>query len=470
MTRSDSRRDFLRTAAALATLPLLPACATEPGSETATSKAPLAVTFDAQAIAQDDQAFPLGIQAGSMHADRGIFWSHVQGSATATLRVWQPAAQAGQVLIAHESVVTAVDGYLKVQVTDLQPGVLYRYAFFLGSAGSFTARSAIGQVRSAFAAEVVAPLTIGMTSCTRGNFAPFHALALTATQGIDVFCHLGDMIYGDSAQTRDEYRGKWKGSLTDPGYRALLPTVGTLQCWDDHEIANDDKRYTLPAAQHAAAVEAFFESTPVPRLGGDRFWDRYRWGKSVEFFVLDCRSERLPDTRLTEHPIYMSPEQLAWLEQGLLDSPCHFKVVLNSVPITKFPNLWLGVPDRWEGYPGPREHLLEHITGHDIRNVWWLSGDFHVGLVTRVEPTGPRSRMIEVLGGPGGNENVVAKGLLLDADLRAEQAPPEQFLYAGTEVSATTLQFDPAADTVRVRFLHGETGQVLYDQVLKQDA
>jgi phosphodiesterase/alkaline phosphatase D-like protein len=469
MTRSDSRRDFLRTAAALATLPLLPACATEPGT-TATAKAPLAVTFDALAVVQDDKGFPLAVQAGSMHADRGIFWSFVQGAPAATLRVWQAAKTPGQVLIAHESVVQAVDGYLKTPVLDLEPGTLYHYAFFLGSAGAFTARSALGQVRSAFAPDVVAPLTIGMTSCTRGNFAPFQALAITAGQGIDVFCHLGDMIYGDSAHTREDYRGKWREVLTDPGYRALLPTVATLQCWDDHEITNDDQRYQVPPERRTAAVESFFEATPVPRLGGDRFWDRYRWGKSVEFFVLDCRGERVPESRLTDDPIYMSPEQFDWLQKGLQDSPCHFKVVLNSVPITLFPNLWVGVPDRWQGFTKRRDQLLDHITSHAIRNVWWLSGDFHVGVVSRLETSGPRSRMFEILGGPGGNENPVAKGLLLDPDLKAEQAPPEQFLYTGTEVSATTLVFDPVADTVRVRFLHGTTGAVLYDQVLHQDA
>ena len=142
------------------------------------------------------------------------------------------------------------------------------------------------------------------------------------------------------------------------------------------------------------------------RLRRDDFLVHLSLGDSVEFFVLDCRSERQEETREGAEAIYISRAQMDWLKSALADSPCHFKAILTSVPITAWPELLsVVIDDRWEGYRSQREELLDWIVEEDVSNVFFISGDFHCGAVTRVEPSGPRSGLYEVLVGPGGNAN-----------------------------------------------------------------
>ena len=157
---------------------------------------------------------------------------------------------------------------------------------------------------------------------------------------------------------------------------------------------------------------------------------------------------------------------MAWLKKGLAESPCHFKVILNSVPIIAFPELWSSLaPDRWEGYGKQRDELLDHIIDSDIRNVWFLSGDLHCGVVGRVERTGPRRRIWEILMGPGAPKvgNPLPKLHELVPDQLDASFPPDQFVFGDSVEAATVLTFDPIKDAVHVVFVRASDQAVIYD-------
>jgi alkaline phosphatase D len=147
------------------------------------------------------------------------------------------------------------------------------------------------------------------------------------------------------------------------------------------------------------------------------------------------------------------------LEIGLHTSPCHFKVVLNSVPVSQLnTSIFKSPDDRWQGWPAQREKLMASLADPTLRNVWWLTGDLHVGLVMKVEPTGIHSRMWEIAMGPAGNM----------CDWRSyRQVPADQFLFKRNDFSATTMRFDPAADSVQVKFFNPKTNQVLFNQAVR---
>jgi alkaline phosphatase D len=119
--------------------------------------------------------------------------------------------------------------------------------------------------------------------------------------------------------------------------------------------------------------------------------------------VLDCRGERRPSTRAGANAQFISPEQLAWLQDGLLASTAIFKFVVTSKPITGRVAMDLARDDFWEGFPAQREKLLKFITDNDIKGLWFLSGDVHYGCICRVERAGPYSRLREVYMGPSGS-------------------------------------------------------------------
>ncbi|MBX5482132.1 MAG: alkaline phosphatase D family protein [Myxococcaceae bacterium] len=428
----------------------------------------------------DEAAFPLGLQAGAMRKDSALLWTRfvadaVPPGAVAKLWVWRDGRNAGEVILVHElPVEPAARGYAHVPVSGLAPATWYRYAFFVEADGAFIGRTVVGRFRTAFPDDWDWPLTVAATTCTNFKFAPYVALQAMAEEPADLFLHLGDMSYNDGAFYLSEYEERWQRTLRDPGYRALLPRMGLYATWDDHEISNNFDPEAMQAtapSQLADAKQAFFETLAVERGPNDRLWRSYRWGRTAEFFVLDSRTERRPSTRESDEPIYLSPEQLAWLKQALEESPAHFKVLLNSVPMTNFPPpLWGLQGDRWQGYQAQRRALLDFIAARHIENVWFLSGDFHLGFVTRLDREGPDRDLWEIAVGPGGNgNNPLALVLEGDDPQNRELAfPSAQFAYASGDIAGTFLTFDPKQNAVRVRFVDPVTRADRYDAWLHQ--
>ena len=427
------------------------------------------VNFAVEAIPEQASRYPLGLQSGGMRGDRALFWTHMDRDVPQTLKVWRESPTPGQVVMVYDAEATSIgDNYFKQEVTGLAPATWYSYAFF---APDLTSRSPVGRVRTAFEPGRLEVITLAATSCTNSFYAPFESLTLMAEADIDLFTQLGDMSYNDDAETLDEYRAVWAETLRDDGYQALLGRAGAYFTWDDHEVTNNWDPETINAGRLNAAKRAYFETLAVDQGPDDRVWASYLWGDTAEFIVLDARGERRPSTRSSDDPIYLGEEQMAWLKERLSTSPAHFKIVLNSVPITNMPILWISEGDRWEGYRQQRQELLDHITLGDIRNVWFLAGDFHTGFISHVEPGGPARRIREIAVGPGGNgPNPLAVGADIGIPSREDVFPANQFVYgaSNTEV-ATTLTFDPFTNTVHARFVDAINGDVLFDGTLSED-
>ncbi len=415
-----------------------------------------AVAFDLSKYAEDRKLFSLGVQAGAMRPDSVMLWTFLDKPTTATVKVWEdsPSPQPGTVLMVHDRTVSSNnDGYLKVQLGSLQPATWYKYIFVQGQK-----RSVVGRFRTAFGANSLLPLTIGATTCTYNRFAPFESLKMLAQESIDMIVHLGDMSYNDDAKTLSAYRKLWRGQLVAGGYKELLPRAGMYITWDDHEIDNNWDPETFDAKRLQAAKQAFFETLPVERGPNDRLWRSYTWGETAEIFILDSRGERKPSTRRGKNAVYLSKAQMDWLKNGLKNSKAVFKIVMNSVPMTNMPLVWLSQGDRWEGYEAQRKELLDHLVNNKIQDVWFLSGDFHVGFVSKLENKGAWSQYREVAVGPGDSfPNPLGATL-----------PNGQFPYHSSSTRVmTTLAFEPRSKEVRIRFVNAANKQILFDKILK---
>lgn len=421
------------------------------------------IAFDPEAIPLDDETFPLAVMAGEMKPTSIMVTVFIADGAPKTLRIWRKSQEDGFVELIHEApMIPTPEGYAKLAVEGLCPGTWYYYGFFAGDPDAFTGRSIIGEVRTAIADDALETLTIAMTACN-GSSLDWPALEVTADEYYDVFIHLGDMAYNDGAETLEEYRASWKKYLSVAGFKLAYARAGLYATWDDHEIddnSNFDRETMDPQElqRRQNAMDAYFELVPIDAEGPSyRLWRSFRWGMTAEIIVLDCRYERRPSQKL-----YISALQMMFLKDRLLNSPCHFKIVMNSVPITNMPLPWdIAANDRWEGYPGQRKEVMDFITQNDITNVWFLSGDFHVCFVSRLEPSGSalanRTREIAVT---GGNENPIPEILT--------QLNQPQFDYGTHKARGCVLTFDPMADAVNVRFIDPQSGVDLYNKSLTQ--
>lgn len=433
------------------------------------------VVWTPEGVAEDGAAFPIGVQAGVMADDRVLFWTRTGPDAAVALRVFRESEVAGEVVLVKDETHPADHhGFVHAMVSGLAPGTWYRYVFLVpgAAAGEFEGRSAVGRVRTAFAPGTLERLTISATHGTHWRERPYETLIRASERNPDFFLHLGDIGYYDQRYDGEPdiagtYRALWAENLSDPGFRAILSRTGFLPVWDDHEVWNNYDPETIDPAHFDAARDVFFDFVPLPRLDGAprQLWRSFRWGDTAEIFVLDCRSERKPSTRDTPDARYVSPEQMTWLKAGLQASTATFKVIANSVPITRLTSPWWDSmrEDSWGGYGAQRDEILGFVDEQEIPNVYWLTGDIHLGGVMRIEPTGPRSEMYEVVCGPGGNRSNPLPELVEQGYFpREEIFPDESFLFWSGRLAVTEVTFDPTTDppSVEVVFIDGETGAV----------
>jgi len=297
-------------------------------------------------------------------------------------------------------------------------------------------------------------MTLAALACTSNGRSMATLERVGERTDLDLLCLLGDTTYNDGARTRDQFRSRWTQNLSTAGYRRARAATSVVATWDDHEISNNWNPETVDANLLATGAATFFENLPIRRHPTDvgRVYRSLRWGLTAELFVLDCRSERRPSTRLTAGAQYLSRAQMDWLEASLSSSPAVFKIILNSVPITNFPGLFdFTAGDRWEGYPAARREILRFIEDERIDGVVWLAGDFHLGSTGRVSPSGLGRAALEILAGPGAQAGNPLAGTLVG---------DPQFDFVTARSNYTAVSLDPATRTVGLSFRDG-TGAVL---------
>lgn len=423
--------------------------------------------FDPEEVAESVELFPRAVFAGSMRTDAVILSGHTTDPGALRLIIWRDEDGAISIFL-DDTVDTDEHGFVKVSVTELEAGLRYRYAFFVDDGEVPSARSIRGEFRTAPADDSTEPVTIAIGACI-GNgtlipdyvnpdeYAPkfWDALAELENHDFDVFVQLGDQGYMDNifaaGADYEMYLDAW-GAYHAGGYRTVTNRAGMLHTWDDHEVTDNAsfEPWTEDAAQREMidnAIRAYFTIMPIDAAeAGDRLWNSFRWGQTVEFIVLDCRHERLPP----KEGQYIGQEQLDFLLDRLANSPCRFKAIVNSVPFATLAGLF-GEDDRWEGHPAQRDEVRTFIDDNGIEGVVWLTGDLHQCYVGRTEAD--RGGMWEVAVTSG---NIAAP---------SEVLPRGQFDWAVAVPHAPLLTFDADAGTVQVTFYTAE-GDVGYEQTL----
>ncbi|HSW60633.1 MAG TPA: alkaline phosphatase D family protein, partial [bacterium] len=416
-------------------------------------------------VEHDPVNFPMTVQAGSMEHDKVILWGHTEDNLEKTLVIWRNSEETGKIALVKEIALTPVDGYMKLKVEELAPGTWYSYGFFSKDEEGFVNRSLIGKFKTAIHPNCMETITITGTHGT--NFKhEYTALKVSQKFNADFFVQLGDFAYNDGSSSTEDFRNKWRKTLAETDYISILPTIGQYIVWDDHEVT-DNGDYEPDLKKDLAKVhrglDVWFEMLPVEKRedvennwGNPSYYRTFKWGKTLEMFMIDCRAERIPDTRSSDS-IYISNKQMSWFKQALLDSTAHFKVIANSVPIAHYGGLWdFAVNDRWEGYKAQRTEILNHIINNNIQNVVWLSGDFHTGSVAPIDdPATPWGKMWEINMGPGGNTNPLG-----------DMGKVPNFLWNTGKMNATVIVFDPFQNSIYVKYLDPDKETVMYETTL----
>ena len=396
----------------------------------------------------DFDVFPYGIQTGDVTQNSVVISIHSTiSSATYILKEASTEENHLSWNDLDEQDIVFEEGLYQSTIEGLHPDTAYNICVF-----SNGIRSSVSRFRTAPDLSSMRNIIFGATSCLGGN-RPWPNLSHAATQDYDFFCFLGDSVYADGSVTYDDYWYYWNRTLKQTGMQEVTSSTSIIATWDDHEVDNNWSYDDISTEQFLSALSAFRNAFPQSTGPDGAIWRKLIWGKTLEVFVLDCRSERRNDN-------YISTEQMEWLKDGLRTSKAQWKIILNSVPITDMEDL-LGSAisrDRWQGYPESRTDILTFIEEEQISNILWVSGDFHYGMVSKISRIGDAGQnMYEVLTGPSGSGPSPLGELLV---------PTEQYLYGHSNWCHTRFTVDPAENSISVEFI-GDDGQVFSDYTIR---
>jgi phosphodiesterase/alkaline phosphatase D-like protein len=456
-----TRRQTLAGAAGLAAAALVPGCGPYDGDPIDLDLDDVEVSADLDSGSQSEGTedlppslgFGLGVASAFGLDGNMVAWTCYRGDRPLELRVWSEATER---TVARATLPAAAgDGaFVRVKLPRLATDGAFRYAFVeLDENGAPAWRSSVGAFRTPPAPTEQPIVTLSATGCTEYG-VPFDVVESAGRERVDAHLLLGDIVYTDDAEGLRGVRGLWQATMATPAYRTLRASAPVMPIWDDHEFANNFDPETIDAQRVADATRSFFEHLPLERYpdAREQLWRSHRFGRTVEVFLLDTRSERRPST-IGSEDMLLSEAQMRWLEDGLRSSTATFKLIVTGVPITDVP-----VPEgetRWPGFVRQREQLLR-LCEDEIEGALFLAGDIHMCWIGKVSAAGLGSRLIEVGAGCGAKE-------LLNPVSALFVAP--QYSYRAAVNNYATLRFDAVRREVTVT--HKTATDVLNQQVLE---
>jgi len=389
----------------------------------------------------------LAVSSGDVTSNSVIIWARATGRAEMDLQYDTDPGFARPHPGGAAQATPETDFTVKFKLAGLAPHTVYHYRVgFSGRGGrssSETKDAMVGRFKTAPAPAVDASVkfllgadTGGQGYCRRVGTG-YSIYSSMRSLGADFYIQNGDGVYadddcpergpqrgwqnipGDFRRIKDSkldwtnrqlvretilkhYRYNWE----DRHLKDFIRNISTYAQWDDHEVIDDfgaewtfwntlDGRPGYPVLVQEG-LSAFLSYWPIKQDPVDlnRIYRSFRWGKSVELFLLDTRSYRsrnnVADTAQNDKTL-LGKAQLAWLKNGLITSTATWKVVSSTCPlaISRSGGIYPIVgQDCWAhgltpdsspqtGFTRELVNLMTFLDEHRVKNMIWLSTDVH---------------------------------------------------------------------------------------------
>lgn len=285
--------------------------------------------------APQPSTLPNGVAAGDVNASSAVLWARSTAVGPARFEV-SGLRDFSEVAAQASAAVTNPVVPVKVAVSGLAPATMYHYRV-TDAAGSV----GYGTFKTAAAPGTFAGLRFGVSGDSRGELAPYPAIANVPARRLDFYVNLGDTIYSDypspavnlpRAKTLAEFRLKHDevlgGQLGLASFADLRASTAVFATIDDHEVVNDfaggapagsDARFDNVGAflndsqLYRDGLQAFLDFNPMahstyttpgsPRTDGKpKLYRAQRYGRDAAVFILDARSFRDKELAGPEDP------------------------------------------------------------------------------------------------------------------------------------------------------------------------
>lgn len=237
---------------------------------------------------------------------------------------------------------------------------------------------------------------IGFGSCADQN-SNQPVLEQVAARKPDVFCWLGDNIYGDTRNMKTLVR-KYSKLGCKQEFRDLNRVAHFLAVWDDHDYGENDAGKEYPMKEESKNIFLDFWSEPQTseRWNHPGIYHSQTFGpegQRVQFIMLDTRTFRDPLLRADgpewkndykpnydSSATFLGAEQWQWLE-GALQEPADLRVIMSS---NQFGITYNGY-EAWANVPIERQRMIDLIATTRANGVVFISGDVHWAEISKQE-------------------------------------------------------------------------------------
>ncbi|MBC6696510.1 alkaline phosphatase D family protein [Hymenobacter puniceus] len=328
-----------------------------------------------------------------------------------------------------------------------------KFLFPLLAASLLTSCTAVAQKKD---------LTIAFGSCNRHNL-PQPLWDDIAAQKPDVWVWLGDNIYGDSDDPA-VLKAKYDAQFNQPDYaqfRRQVPAI--IGTWDDHDYGRNDgdRHYPFKAQNQQLALDFLQEPANSPRRQQEGIYAAYDYRvgrKKVKVLLLDDRyfqDELHRDANQVYQPNptgdVLGEAQWAWLGQQLRTSDADAHIIGCGIQFLPQQHRF----EKWANFPVARQRLLALLTETHPKGVLLISGDRHIGEMSRLAVPGLAAPVLEVTS--SGLTHPAAQNTGEPNDLRVGPLVNQKH-YGLFQFRQKRRQLFLSAS------LRGENGQVFYEE------
>lgn len=245
-------------------------------------------------------------------------------------------------------------------------------------------------------------LIIAFGSCNRQNL-PQPMWDVIAKDQPNLWIWLGDNIYGDT-NDMSVLKAKYELQQNQESYRRFTAQVPVIGTWDDHDFGRNDAGKTYPYKKQSQQLALDFLQEPAnsPRRQQAGIYAAYAYKlkkKTVKVILLDIRYHQdslQKDSRNAYIPNrqgdILGEAQWQWLENQLQDSKADVYVIGSGIQF---------IPDqhpyeKWANFPTARQRLLDLLVKTQANRTILISGDRHIGEVSRLAVAGLKYPVYEI--------------------------------------------------------------------------
>ena len=237
---------------------------------------------------------------------------------------------------------------------------------------------------------VLAQTTIAFGSCNKHDEPQPLWKDIIAAEP-DMWIWLGDNIYADTGDTTVVNK-MYAAQKAKPMYSKLCEQASVIGVWDDHDYGrnNSGKEFEFKDATKAAMLDFLDvpEYASVRRREGA--YQAYTFGESptrVKVILLDVRYFR--DKVERKNRVYLpnetgtilGEEQWTWFHEELKEPGIDLFIIGSGIQMIPEDHIY----EKWANFPNERKRLLNTLTSVNLPGVILLSGDRHIGEISRMQ-------------------------------------------------------------------------------------